>query len=34
MMSEIAGIPVALMVCAAAAVLLGCALAMSSKGNW
>jgi len=34
MMSEIAGIPIALMVCAAAAVVLGGALAMSSNGNW
>ena len=34
MMSEIAGIPIALMVCAAAAIVLGGALAMSSNGNW
>ncbi len=34
MMSEIGGVPIALMVCAAAALVLGFALALSSSGRW
>jgi hypothetical protein len=34
MMSEVGGVPVALMVCAAAALVLGFALALSSSGRW